>query len=238
MIRSKFLFLMFFLIPGLSLASNDLDNIEDLAQSQFNILSETMVAASIYRATAPAEPLGLTGFDIGVGLTAVDLDKEIFEIASDGHWNYSYLPVPRVFAQKGLPFGIDIGASYVSVPDVDISIFGAEVKYALMSGSTVLPAVAVRLSYSKLSGIDELDVVNRGIDVSISKGFTVLTPYAGIGRTFSTSTPVNVPSLEEVDVEDSIVYAGLNINLGLNLGLEVSKVAGVTSYSGKIGIRF
>jgi hypothetical protein len=237
MLRSRFSYAILLFIPGLSFAGNDLDGIENLDQSTFKVFAENMVAATAYKATAPAEPLGITGFDIGIGLTAVDLDKEVFELASEGGWDYSYLPVPRLFAQKGLPFDIDVGASYTDVPGV-FTLFGAELKYAMLSGSVATPAVAVRISYSKLSGIDELDVENKGIDLSISKGFTVLTPYAGIGRTFSTVTPVDVPILKEEDIEDSVIYAGVNINLGVNLGFEVNKTAGVTSYSGKVGIRF
>ena len=235
--RSRFLYSILFFLPSLSFAGNDLDGIEKLDQSTFKVFAENMVAATTYKATAPAEPLGVTGFDLGIGLTAVDLDKEVFELASDGDWDYSYLPVPRLFAQKGLPFDIDVGASYTSVSNV-FSLFGVELKKAILSGGVATPAVAVRISYSKLSGIDELDVENKGIDLSISKGFAVLTPYAGIGRTFSTVTPVDVPILKEEDIEDSVVYAGVNINLGVNLGFEVNKTAGVTSYSGKVGIRF
>ena len=236
--RLRTLLTILLLLPGFSFAGNDLDGIENLLQPQFRLLSKNIVAASTYKAVAPAEPLGITGFDIGVGLIAVDLDKKVFKLASAAGWDYSYLPVPRLYAQKGLPFGIDVGASYASVPDVDIKIYGVELKYALLSGGIATPAVAVRLSYSKVDGIDELDVENKGIDLSVSKGFTILTPYAGIGRTFSTATPVNVPLLREEDIEDSVIYAGVNINLGVNIGLEVNQTAGVTSFSGKVGVRF
>jgi len=237
MLQSRFSFTLLLLVPGLSFAGNELDTIGDLNPSTFKLFAENMVAATTYKATAPAEPLGLTGFDIGLAVTAVDLDKEVFETASGGGWDYSYLPAPRLYAQKGLPFGFDVGASYTNVPGV-FTLFGAELKKAIYSGGVATPAVAVRISYSKLSGIDELDVENKGIDLSISKGFAVLTPYAGIGRTFSTVTPVDVPALQEEDIDDSVVYAGVNINLGLNFGLEVNKTAGVTSYTGKLGIRF
>ncbi len=237
MLQARFFYTLLFLLPALSWAGNDLDGIENLDQSRFKRLAENMVAASSYRAAAPAEPLGLTGFDVGVGLTLVKLDKEVFEAASRAGWDYTYLPVPRLYAQKGLPFGIDVGVSYTSVSDI-FSLFGAELKYAILSGGVATPAIAARISYSKLKGIDKLDAENKGIDLSISKGFTVLTPYAGIGRTFSTVTPVDVAVLQKENIEDSVVYAGVNINLGVNVGLEVNKTAGVTSYSGKIGIRF
>ena len=240
MTRSRLLYTALLLLPGFSFAGNDLDGIEKLNQENFRIFAENMVAATTYKATAPAEPLGITGFDIGIGLTAVRLDKDVFKVASDAGWDYSYMPVPRVFAQKGLPFGIDVGASYTSVSDVGIKLFGAEIRKAILSGGVATPAVGVRISYSKLSGLDKLEVENKGIDLSISKGFAVLTPYAGIGRTFSKVTPVGVDDslLKEEDVDESVVFAGVNINLGVNLGFEVNKTAGVTNYSGKIGIRF
>jgi len=80
----------------------------------------------------------------------------------------------------------------------------AEIRKAIFSGGVATPAVGVRISYSKLSGLDKLEVENKGIDLSISKGFAVLTPYAGIGRTFSKVTPVGVDDslLKEEDVDE------------------------------------
>ncbi len=34
----------------------------------------------------------------------------------------------------------------------------------------------------KLSGVDQLDLRTSSVDLSVSKGFAFLTPYAGIGR--------------------------------------------------------
>ncbi|HHJ20692.1 MAG TPA: hypothetical protein ENJ84_12860 [Gammaproteobacteria bacterium] len=225
-------------LPGFVYAGNDLDSIQDLAQDQFRILAENLVAATSYKALAPAEPLGILGFDVGVELTTTDLNKDIFEIASAANWDYSFLPLAKLHAHKGLPFNLDVGAFYTSVPDTDIKVFGAELRYALLEGSIATPAVAVRLSYSKMDGIDQLELDNKGIDVSISKGFAMLTPYAGVGRVFSTVKPVGIDLLKTEDIEEAKVFAGININLGINLAFEVDRTAGINSYSAKVGLRF
>ena len=225
-------------LPGFVYAGNDLDSIQDLAQDQFRILAENLVAATSYKALAPAEPLGILGFDVGVELTTTDLNKDIFEIASAANWDYSFLPLAKLHAHKGLPFNLDVGAFYTSVPDTDIKVFGAELRYALLEGSIATPAVAVRLSYSKMDGIDQLELDNKGIDISISKGFVMLTPYAGVGRVFSTVKPVGIDLLKTEDIEEAKVFAGININLGINLAFEVDRTAGINSYSAKVGLRF
>lgn len=226
------------LLPGAVSAGNDFDALQDLAQDQFQVLAKNLAAATSYKALAPAEPLGTLGFDVGVELTTTDLDKDIFQLASAADWDYSFLPLAKLHAHKGLPFNFDVGAFYTSVPDTDIKVFGAEVRYALLAGSIATPAVAVRLSYSKMEGVDQLELDNKGIDVSVSKGFAILTPYAGVGRVYSTVKPVDIEVLKTVDLEEAKVFAGININLGVNLAFEVDRTAGITSYSAKVGLRF
>ncbi len=220
-------------------SADDLNSIDALAQSQFRKLAENIGAATVYKAVSPAKPLGALGFDLSLSASATQIDEQVFEIANGASdWNMSMLPLPRIQLQKGLPFNIDIGASYTAVPQISASLVGAEVKWAFVEGGVALPAVAARLSYSKLSGVDELDVKNTAIDVSVSKGFVMLTPYAGVGLVRSESTPRGVPSLKSETVDDTRLFAGLNINLGINLGLEVDTFAGLTTYTAKVGFRF
>ena len=219
--------------------AGELDSLEDLVQAEFKNLAKNLAAATVYRSLSPAEPLGTLGFDVSVGVSATEIDERVFDIANGAsNWDLSVLPIPRIQLHKGLPFNFDIGASYTAVPEVDASIIGAELKWAFIDGGIATPAIAARASYSKLSGIDEVDVENMGLDVSISKGFAMLTPYGGIGLVMSESTPNNVPGLKAETVDETRVFAGLNINLGMNFGFEVDSVAGLTTYSAKVGIRF
>ena len=91
-----------------------------LSQSDFRLLSEDLGAALSYKAVAPAEPLGLTGFDIGLEATATKLEHaDIFKRASSGDAP-STLVIPKLHIHKGLPLGLDIGAFYSTVPNSNI----------------------------------------------------------------------------------------------------------------------
>lgn len=225
------------LAPGAATAS-DLDSLQDLAQQQFKILVENTGAATHYKAIAPAEPLGLVGFDVALELSVTDINKEVFDIASAGGYDLSRFVVPRIHVHKGLPFGIDIGAFYTAIPDTDFKAMGGELRYAILEGSSITPAVAIRGHYSVIQGIDELDLNSAGVELTVSKGVLMLTPYAGIGMIRTTGTPNDIAGLVEESVDMEKVYVGLNVNLGLNFGAEIDRTGEYTTYSLKAGLRF
>ncbi len=221
-----------------SMAANDLDEIGNLVQKDFRKLSKILGAATSYKAVSPAEPLGVTGFDLALELTATELDKGLFEDASDGDWDLSYLPMPKIHLHKGLPFNLDVGAFYSGAPETDIKLWGAELRYSVLEGTVISPALALRLTYSRLEGVDELELDNKGIELSISKGFVMITPYAGIGRIRTESEAVDEPRLDDESVDATKLFAGFNLNLGINLGFEIDVIGDEPSYSVKTGFRF
>jgi hypothetical protein len=163
-------------------AARDISFIQGLTQGTFRDLSKEAGAAIAYRNTAPAAPLGITGFDAGVEVSAIDISSE-----SD-YWNKAFnsdapslLYIPKLRVRKGLPFGIDVGAMYSYVPDTNIKIYGAEVSKAILDGTLATPALGVRATYTRLAGVNDLSLQTVGVDASISKGFVILTPYAGAG---------------------------------------------------------
>jgi hypothetical protein len=134
-----------------------------------------------YRGIAPAEPQGLAGFDIGVEASFFKVDTALWDQVLDSNDTPGYLPVPKLHVRKGLPFGIDLGASYAMVPSSNIKVVAGEIQYAILDGSVALPALAVRGHYSTLLGVDDLDLNTYGADAVVSKGFLMFTPYAGVG---------------------------------------------------------
>lgn len=208
-----------------------------LAQSQFKDFSKEAGFALSYFPMAPAEPLGILGFDIGVEITAVDIND------SKSYWSDqadfpAMLPIPKLHAQKGLPFGIDIGAIYSKVPNSNISLFGGELKWAFLKGGITMPAVALRGTYTKLNGVDNLDLNTMGYDISISKGFLMFTPYAGVGQVKIESKPKNVPLLEKESITETKYFAGLKASLGLLNAVAEADFAEVPAYSLKVGVGF
>jgi len=220
-------------------AANNIDTLGSLAQSEFRLFSEDLGAALSYKALAPAEPLGITGFDLGVEVTATSLEhSNLFDKASSGS-GLSSLPVAKLHAHKGLPFGIDVGAFYSSVPSTNIKLVGAELRYAFLEGGVALPAVALRGTYTKLSGVDQLDLNTRGLELTASKGFAMLTPYAGVGKVWTTSTPDNSTGLKEETITQNKLFVGANLNFGLmNLALEGDKTGDASTYGLKFGFRW
>jgi hypothetical protein len=211
-------------------------------QSLFHDLSEQIGLALAYRPVAPAEPLGLLGFDVGVEITAVKIDhnQAFWTLASQDI--PSYLAFPKLHAQKGLPFGIDVGLVYTKLPSSNIGMVGGELKWAVLKGTLATPALAVRGSYTTLTGVDTLDVSTYGADVSISKGIGPLTPYAGVGEVWIKSSTDAVPSVgisiedESISTTHGFIGAKLSLLL-LSFAAEVD-FSKVPSYSFRIGLSF
>ncbi|MFZ5877136.1 MAG: DUF6588 family protein [Nitrospirota bacterium] len=216
------------------------DNV--LTQSMFKDLSEQIGLALAYRPLAPAEPLGLLGFDIGIEATGVGIDND------EAFWTVinpdlpSYLVFPKLHVQKGLPLGIDVGFVYTKLPSSNVAMYGGELKWAIRRGSLATPAVALRGTYTTLAGVDTLDASTYGADVSISKGFGPLTPYAGIGQTWIQSSTEalstsSVP-LSDESISSSHFFVGTKLRLALfSFALEAD-FAAVQSYSLRMGLGF
>jgi hypothetical protein len=171
------------LLAGQAWANADINfSLQGITQGAFKSFSRELGSALSYKNVAPAEPLGITGFDVGVEVTAVDITKEAayWQAATNSAAPPMYY-IPKVRARKGLPFGIDVGAEYSKVPDSNIQLIGAEVSKALLDGSAVTPALGVRATYTRLLGVGSLDLQTVGADATISKGFVIVTPYAGAG---------------------------------------------------------
>lgn len=220
-------------------ADYNIDNLQFTSQANFRLLSEDLGAALSYKAVAPAEPLGLTGFDLALEVSSTKVQNTAaWQQALGSSDTPSNLVVPKVHLHKGLPLGIDVGAFWASVPSSNIDLVGAELRYALVKGGTATPAIALRGTYSKLSGVEQLAFDTTGVELSISKGFAVLTPYAGIGRIKVNSEPQGILLLSKESFNQSKSYVGVNINLGLNIGLEADKTGDASTYSIKFGFRF
>jgi hypothetical protein len=206
-----------------------------LSQGDFKRLSEDLASATSYKGLTPAEPLGITGFDIGIEATNTTMQYDAVFNTACGCSDDNML-IPKLHLHKGLPMGFDVGLMYASTSNVNISITGVELRYANIEGGITMPAVATRLSWSRLDGVDNLSLESKGIDVSVSKGFAMFTPYAGIGQNWVTSKGTGFTTEE---FTQSKYFVGLNINTGfLNFDFEMDDTGGAQTIGGKVGFRF
>lgn len=237
-----FVFIILWITSGHALAKDITIYDASITQSEFDQFVEEFGTALHFNPMTPAEPLGITGFDVGVEAVATDISSEAgywSKLVEDGDPD-AYLIVPRLHIQKGLPVNIDIGAMYVEVPDSNITLWGIEVKYAILSGTVATPALSIRGSYSKLEGVEEISLSTQSLDLLISKGILMVTPYAGISATRLEGRE-NTDLVTLDDVEET-TYKGL---VGLQFSpFPLFKITGevnfgdVTQYGLKIGLRF
>lgn len=219
--------------------ADDIDRIDILTQAEFRQLSEDLGAALSYKAIIPAEPLGITGFDVGVEVTATKIENRSAWDRASSDSSPSTVYIPKLHVHKGLPFGVDLGAFYSAVPDSNIRLWGFEARYALIEGGVVMPAVGLRGSYTKLSGVSQLDLDTMAVELAVSKGFLNITPYAGVGYVRTNSTPKDASGLSSEEFGQRKYFVGSNFNFALlNIDLELDRTGDTTSYGAKVGWRF
>jgi hypothetical protein len=146
--------------------------------------------------------------------------------------------VPKLHVYKGLPGGFDIGAFVARASAVDATLIGADLRYALVQDSLAAPAVALRLSGTKATGLGDVSLSTAAIDAMVSKQFTAITPYAGAGVVRVMSKARNA-ALSDESFDQGRIFGGINLNLlTANLAFEAEKMGGATSLSAKLGLRF
>ncbi len=220
--------------------AGDLSTLGTLSAAEFRTVSEDLGAAFSYKPLAPTEAQGITGFDIGFEVTGTDIGKSAAALrkagASDSPMNT--LMVSKVHAHKGLPMGFDVAAFMGNVSALNVNLVGAEVRYAILGGGIATPAVGVRGAYTHMNGANQLSLHTRSIDVSVSKGFAMLTPYAGIGQVWVDSTP-ETGTLAKESLSMGKLFAGVNVGLGLlNLAFEADQTGNTTTWGAKVGLRW
>jgi hypothetical protein len=235
--------IVFFVFVSSEASADDIDFQIDMMQSHFERFSKELGASLSYKGFGPAEPLGVFGFDVGLEISAADIDEDsdFWERATEDSDMPGLIPIPKIYIKKGLPSKMDIGAIYSKVYDSNISLIGAELKYAIAEGSMTTAAIAVRGSYSRLLGVDQLDLDTYGLDLSISKGFFDMTPFGGVGAVWINSKPKSLPTGLNLDKEDITLlrfFAGTTFSLSsLNITADVEYTK-IPIYSIKAGIIF
>lgn len=215
----------------------DFRSIGSLTQDEFSSLTRELGAAFSYKGVTPATPLGVLGVDVGIEVTDTRIDNSgVFGRAGAG--SVSEIVVPKVHVYKGLPGGFDIGAFVGGASQVSATLFGADLRYAILDDSLTRPAIAVRAAGTWATGLGDLKVWTGSLDAMISKRLALFTPYAG-GGMVRTHAGVDHSALSDETRNRGRAFVGANLNLiGANLALEAERMGSNTSLSAKLGIRF
>lgn len=260
----KILFAVSMVTASNSYAINSIDYLDFDSQTDFEKFAQDLTAVLDHRSLTPANPLGVTGFDVGLGishttmsnssLANVDLDYKTAALSAAA--NGQSAPVDsmqmlNVQIHKGLPFGIDVGAAYaLSASDAPISTFAYEISYAVLSGGVALPAVNVKYTNTTMADNAQLGYKSSAFEVGVSKGLAIFTPYASLAKVSSTVTPkgtntnafgIGTSSVTLSTVSSSLTKTSLGVNINLvafDLLIDMTKLGDITTYSLKTGFRF
>lgn len=228
-------------------------DISALTESTVESLIETVAIGADHHAYMPAGALGVTGFDLGIDMTAIQVPAEFKDAlvavgASTQGGAPSLIPVPKVSVHKGLPFGVDLGVSYFGLQDY--TIIGLDVKYSFLKGSIATPAVAIRGSYN-YADLFFMKTRTTTVDLVVSQKIAIFAePYFGVGYQFfngdldtsaaggSDNLPAGVSTHQSGS--QARAYLGVPIKLMiLRITPEVTySFAKVTTYGLKLSVGF
>ena len=225
------------LAAALPVAAADLPNVGDLTQSQFRLLSEDLGAALSYKGVTPATALGPWGFDIGLELSATDVqNSDIFRLAGNGSTDTLF--VPKLHIYKGLMAGFDLGGFVAAAPDVEATLWGLDLRYTFIDDTLTTPALALRISGTRTTDIGSLRVYTYGGDLMLSKRFVLATPYIGAGIVRVESS-ISGTGLSDETFNKGRYFGGVNMNFAvINLAFEAERLGDNTTLSAKMGWRF
>ncbi len=213
----------------------DLTSFNALSQTEFLALSKDLAASTSTKAMEPAAPLGISGFDVSgsVALTNTQAGGAWSKVSGD---SMDQLTQTKLSVSKGLSGGWDVGGFVSKVSSTNVSATGVHVKYALLEGNAITPAIALRGSHSRMGGVSGMTLNNTGLDVLISKGFVGFTPYVGLGTVYSMAKATG-KSDESFSQAKSFVGVSWNILL-VNLSAEYDRTGKNSSVGFKAGARF
>jgi hypothetical protein len=168
----------------------------DLAgQERFRSLMSELGVVIAPRLQTPADTLGYAGFQFSaeLGVTKINNTQSYWR-GVEGSNPDSYLTTVGGFVRKGMWFPLpafEFGAGAVSILGSRMYALQGYAKFALQEGfhGWALPSLAVRGSSSQLLGTDQVDLSVFGVDVLISKAFSLagtarLEPFLGWNMLF------------------------------------------------------
>jgi hypothetical protein len=214
---------------ALPVRAGSLDLPGSFTSAQFASFSMAAADAITFPWLASAVPTGLSGFELvaAAGGPRVNSDSAWWH-AIDNRLVAGVWPGQRLIARKGLPLRFDVGAQVGSLAGE--RFWGVEGRWALVDGGAVTPAIALRASYSQFANAP-FQVAAQELQLGISKGFAILTPYGAIGyRRFDASARVGTPA----DVALSSTGSTTTWAAGVRLNVPVLRLVGEVRHAANL----
>ena len=220
---------------------------QSLTQETWHQFAKEVGNVVYYRPMTSAKPMGKGNFHIGITNMTTSIDdsddawNDTFSHPDSEHWLFEGggLAFPGLEARMGYNDKIDIGLYFTKNPGANYGFYGAQLQYNLINNLENGLAVAVRASFVRLFGPEDLNQGIYGLDLLLSKDVNRFSPYAGIStylsRVQATTSKVSVNDENILGVQGMI---GVTTHVSaLRLGLEMN-FAEVNTSSLLIGYDF
>lgn len=205
-------------------------------QTDFNAFANDVTAAFDYRTMQPGVT-GLVGFNVSAFGGGIHIHNRDAYKRLTGHDDGSIV-LGGVQVNKGLPGGLGVGAFIAGVADNSMTLYGAQVRYALLQGSMLLPSLVVSGSYTGAAGIEDFDYHSWSTDVTLAKSLPFITPYVGVGYVWGHLSPRNGISLQAANADRAKGFVGVRFSLLplLHLGVEYERVGSTNGLGVRVGV--
>lgn len=158
----------------------------------FSLLMRDVGQVFAPRLIAPAETLGQAGFAVKLmtSFTMIPNEEDYWQRGVEGRNPDPVMFTSHLQVRKGLPFSFEVAGNLAYLYASEMFSMGADLRWALNEGFAWFPDVAVRGSVNTVVGAPELNMINAGWDLSVSKSFglggvAALTPYLGYQQLFT-----------------------------------------------------
>jgi hypothetical protein len=197
-------------------------------QEQLEALAGEVGSDLRFRQLGDTMTLGRGNVDLSVQFAETRLDD------SRGAWNHT-----RVVARVGVNDRVDIGAWGGLNPNSDYGLVGVDTKILLLREGWSPVSIAVRPSLTSLVGPSDVWIGTTSVDLSVSRAFGPLSPYAGVAARSSIAFERTADvDLDPADAGGTSSFAGVAYRWrSLSLAGEVENGENV-SYGFRIGTRF
>lgn len=164
-------------------------------QNMFQNLSSDLGFSVVEPILAPAETLGISGFDFGVEFSVADIPetKDYWRRTIEDERPDTELLLTRLRLRKGLGASFEVDGTVGFFHNSTMILGGVGLKWALTEGFYYFPDLAIRGAINYLFGARDLDLLTVNIDVILSKQFSIvgtftITPYAAYSLVYAYST--------------------------------------------------
>lgn len=201
----------------------------------------------------PSNTLGSYGFEVSWEMSFTHINKK------NAYWKRKngtvkapdFAKTMQIHFEKGLPFSIQLGGIVSHVFQSGMWGLAIDAKWAVVEGFKYVPDISVGAFVGTLLGSGDLAMLDAGMDLIISKPFTlggviVLTPYAGYRLLYiNASTHLTITPQGQMFVLPRRNIYRHQALIGFTLrgahiltGLELSLAPSVQSYTMKFGLVF